>query len=338
MLILIVLIIAIALVFKLLKKKEDKTIENLERCNNKEYIETSDEIIRKEKAIKKTRYVIAYTFLTILALFMILPFYWMIITALKTQTEIDLFKPTFFPRNPTFENFKYILNTKYQLAVSGSSTLRFNLWRLMFNTIVVGVFSTIGTLVTTVMAAFAFSRIKFPGRDLLFTVFLATMMIPGEMMVVSNYIIVVGRLHGLNHYWAMIVPFLISVYYIYLLRQNFRQIPDELYYAAKVDGTSNLKYLFKIMIPIATPTLITISILKLMGSWNAYVWPMMVTTVDEMRLISNGLMTAFSSSDGHTNQGQQMAAATAVLIPLLLVFIFLRKYIMRGVSRSGIKG
>ena len=144
MLILIVLIIAIALVFKLLKKKEDKTIENLERCNNKEYIETSDELIRKEKTIKRTRYAISYTFLTILALFMILPFYWMIITALKTQAEIDLFKPTFFPKSPTFENFKYILNTKYQLAVSGSSTLRFNLWRLMFNTIVVGVFSTIG--------------------------------------------------------------------------------------------------------------------------------------------------------------------------------------------------
>ena len=187
-------------------------------------------------------------------------------------------------------------------------------------------------------AAFAFSRIKFPGREIIFTIFLATMMIPGEMMIIPNYIVVVKYLHGENTYWAMIVPFLISVYYIYLLRQNFRQIPDELYYAAKVDGTSNLKYLFKIMIPIAMPTLITISILKLMGSWNAYVWPMMITSRDDMRLISNGLRQSFTDSEGRSHQGRQMAAAAAVLAPLLIVFVCLRKYIMRGVSRSGIKG
>ena len=145
-------------------------------------------------------------------------------------------------------------------------------------------------------------------------------------------------LGGMDTYWAMIVPFLISVYYIYLLRQNFKQIPDELYYAAKVDGTSNFKYLLKIMIPIAMPTLITITILKLMGSWNAYVWPTMVTQSEDMRLISNGLRNSFSDSEGRSTQGRQMAAATAVLAPLLIMFIFLRKYIMRGVSRSGIKG
>ena len=136
----------------------------------------------------------------------------------------------------------------------------------------------------------------------------------------------------------MIVPFLISVYYIYLLRQNFKQIPNELYYAAKVDGTSDFKYLIKIMIPIALPTIITITILKLMGSWNAYVWPMMVTRDKDMRLITTGLRSSFSDSEGRTAQGLQMAATTVVTLPLLFVFIFLRKYIMRGVSRSGIKG
>ena len=165
----------------------------------------------------------------------------------------------------------------------------------MYNTLIIGVISTIGTVITTVMAAFAFSRIKFPGREVIFTLFLATMMIPGEMMVITNYITVtktaknvaktlfgIKNFTGVDSYWALIVPFLISVYYIYLLRQNFKQIPDELYYAAKVDGTSDFKYLIKIMIPIAMPTIITITILKLMGSWNAYVWPEMITcTTDD---------------------------------------------------------
>lgn len=165
---------------------------------------------------------------------------------------------------------------------------RFNLWRLMYNTLVVGFSQSIGTLVTTVMRLLLFLELNFQVCEIIFTLFLATMMIPGEMMVISNYITVVKYMRGMDTYWAMIVPFLISVYYIYLLRQNFKQIPDELYYAAKVDGTSNFKYLLKIMIPIAMPTLITITILKLMGSWNANVWPTMVTQSVNMRLISNG--------------------------------------------------
>ena len=279
-----------------------------------------------------------------MAVFMILPFYWMVITSLKTQPEIELYNPTFFPTMGfEWDNYRYVMSTEFQkLNNNGKAT--FDVWRLMYNTLVVGVVSTIGTVVTTVLSAFAFSRIKFIGRETLFTIFLATMMIPGEMMVISNYITVVGKMNGTNTYWAMIVPFLISVYYIYLLRQNFRQIPDELYYAAKVDGTSDIKYLLKIMIPIAMPTLITITILKLMGSWNAYVWPEMVTqdttgnAEETMKLISNGLRTSFSDSEGRAAQGRQMAAATVVLTPLLVMFVCLRKYIMRGVSRSGIKG
>lgn len=320
-------------------RKTDKSYENISRCpNNKNYLENVDEIIRREKIIKIIRYVICYGFLTIMAIFMILPFYWMLITSLKTEAEINLFTPTFFPKEFAWDNYRYIFDLKYQASLNVAGEIRFNIWRLMYNTLVVGVWSTIGTVVTTIMAAFAFSRLKFPGRELIFSIFLATMMVPGEMMVITNYITVVKHLKGTDTYWAMIVPFLISVYYIYLLRQTFRQIPDELYFAAKVDGTGNFKYLLKIMIPIAMPTLITITILKLMGSWNAYVWPMMVTQSDSMSLISNGLRSSFSDSEGRSAQGQQMAAAAAVLAPLLLVFIFLRKYLMRGVSRSGIKG
>ena len=286
--------------------------------------DTAEETIVRERVFKVIRLTISYIFLVILGIFMIFPFYWMVITSLKTEGEISLMVPTFFPKVLALSNIP-------------NAIIRLNAWRLLYNTITVGIWSTIGTLITTVLAAFAFSRIKFPGREFVFTLFLGTMMIPGEMMVISNYI-TVAHWGGINKYWAMIVPFLISVYYIYLLRQNFRQIPNELYYAAKVDGTSDMKYLLKVMIPIAAPTLITITILKLMGAWNSYAWPMRITTKEEMRLITTGLRSSFSDGEGRTSQGLQMAASFVVTIPLLFVFIFLRKYIMKGVSRSGIKG
>ena len=342
--ILLLTIIVITVICFRMYKKGDYKKENFRRCDSKNgYVESAEEIIRKEKVTKIIRYAICYGFLGIMAIFMILPFYWMVITSLKTQPEIELYNPTFFPTMGfEWDNYKYVLSTAFQKA-NNNGKVSFDVLRLMYNTLVVGVVSTIGTVVTTVLAAFAFSRIKFIGRETLFTIFLATMMIPGEMMVISNYITVIGKMNGTNTYWAMIVPFLISVYYIYLLRQNFRQIPDELYYAAKVDGTSDIKYLMKIMVPIAMPTLITITILKLSGSWNAYVWPEMVTretgnAEETMKLISNGLRTSFSDSEGRSAQGKQMAAATVVLAPLLVMFVCLRKYIMRGVSRSGIKG
>lgn len=286
--------------------------------------DTAEETIVRERVFRVIRLTISYIFLVILGIFMIFPFYWMVITSLKTEGEISLMVPTFFPKVLALSNIP-------------NAIIRLNAWRLLYNTITVGIWSTVGTLITTVLAAFAFSRIKFPGREFVFTLFLGTMMIPGEMMVISNYI-TVAHWGGINKYWAMIVPFLISVYYIYLLRQNFRQIPNELYYAAKVDGTSDMKYLLKVMIPIAAPTLITITILKLMGAWNSYAWPMRITTKEEMRLITTGLRSSFSDSEGRTSQGLQMAASFVVTVPLLFVFIFLRKYIMKGVSRSGIKG
>lgn len=291
--------------------------------------DSAEETMRREKVFKIIKYIVCYTFLGAFALFMIVPFYWMLATSLKTEAEIKLSVPTFYPHLLALSNYPKAIET-------------LDAWVLIGNTVWVGMWSTIGTLVTTVLAAFAFSRIEFKGREAIFNTFLATMMIPGEMMVISNYI-TVSSLGGKNTFWAMIVPFLISVYYIYLLRQNFKQIPNELYYAAKVDGTSDFKYLLKVMIPIAMPTLITITILKMMGSWNAYVWPKMIVAgaskgETTKQLITTGLREAFTSDQGRTMQGQQMAATSVVTAPLLLVFIILRKYIMRGVSRSGIKG
>ncbi len=283
-----------------------------------------DRIIKRDKIKKIIASIFIYIFLALIALFIVFPFYWMIITSLKSTEELDSLMVTYFPKKIIWSNYPHAME-------------RAQMGRLIYNTVLVGVVSTIGTLITTICAAYAFSRIKFVGRDLLFTIFLATMMIPGEMMVITNYITVIN-LNWIDTYQSMIVPFMVSVYYIYLLRQNFRQIPNELYLAAKVDGTSDLKYLFKVMIPIAMPTITTITILKLMGSWNSYVWPNLVTTRKEMRLVSNGLRTAFTSEEGRTAQNLQMAASTVITAPLMLLFLCMRKYIMRGVSRSGIKG
>lgn len=334
-----IILLVIFLTLKAFEKHPSKygrrIVANVPENKNMVIGDSAEEVIRRERVFTVFKNIICYAFLAFMAICMIVPFYWMIATSLKTAAEIDLPTPTFLPGLG-----------KYELAISNypNAIERLNAGRLIYNTLVVGIVSTIGTVITTIMAAFAFSRIKFVGRELIFTIFLATMMIPGEMMVITNYITVtktaksIFGVSGIDTYWAMIVPFLISVYYIYLLRQNFKQIPNELYYAAKVDGTSDFKYLVKVMVPIALPTIITISILKLMGSWNAYVWPMMVTRDENMRLITTGLRSSFSDSEGRTAQGLQMAATTVVTLPLLFVFIFLRKYIMRGVSRSGIKG
>ena len=325
--IIFVVLVVLFFKFKLNKNSEiDRRIKEHTPSKKTAFIgDSAEETLRREKVMKTLKYIVSYTFLGLLAFAMLVPFYWMIATSLKTEAEIELAIPTFYPHLLALSN--------YPKAIA-----RLNAGRLIFNTVWVGVWSTAGTLITTVFAAFAFSRIAFKGRELIFNIFLTTMMIPGEMMTISNYITVVGYLKGQDKFWSMIIPFLISVYYIYLLRQNFKQIPNELYYAAKVDGTGDFKYLLKVMVPIAMPTLITITILKMMGSWNSYVWPMMVTTKDDMRLITTGLRRAFTSEEGRTVQGLQMAGSTIVTAPLLVVFVVLRKYIMRGVSRSGIKG
>ena len=192
-------------------------------------------------------------------------------------------------------------------------------------------------MVITILTAFVFARLEFKGKNILFAGLLATMMIPGELFTITNYE-VVTRFGWMNTYTVLIVPFLVSVFHVYLLRQNFMQIPNELYLAAKVDGTSDLKYLWKVMIPLALPTIISITILKMMGAWNSYMWPRLVANDEAHRLITNGLRNAFTAASGETNFPVQMAAVALVSIPLFLVFIFFRKYIMKGVSRSGIKG
>lgn len=294
---------------------------------------TVESIQKAEKVGRIISTIFTYIFIVALAIIIIFPFYWMIITSLKQNEEINSTVQTFFPNIVMWTNYIYVFQT-------------FDFGTYMINTIVVGAFSTLGTLITTILGAFAFARLKFKGRDALFAIFLMTMMIPGEMMVISNYITVaafgwIGSGQTLiEAYAAMIVPFWISVFYIYLLRQNFKQIPNELYLAAKVDGKSDWNYLWKVMVPLAAPTLISITILKFMGTWNSYVWPNLVTNDVSYRLISNGLRgSSFQDLEaGRTEYGYQMAATVIVTVPLFLLFVFFRKYIMKGVGRAGIKG
>ncbi len=267
---------------------------------------------------------LVYVFLFVMALIVLFPFYWMIISSLKTLDEYRLSVPTFWPQRMMFSNYADAFTTA-------------NLGRLFLNTAFVGIVSTLLSLVITVLSAFAFARLEFKGKETMFAALLATMMIPGELFTITNYA-TINQLDWMQTYRVLIVPFLVSVFYIYLLRQNFLQIPNELYLAAKVDGTGDLKYLWKVMIPLSLPTLISITILKMMGAWNSYVWPNLVANDEAHRLITNGLRNAFTDATGDVNFPVQMAAVAIVSAPLFLVFIFLRKYIMSGVSRSGIKG
>lgn len=280
-------------------------------------------VTSKQRIVKITVQILLYLFLCTMALIIVFPFYWMIISSLKTTAEYRLPVPTLFPRQ--------IMWTNYLEAFTAA-----NLGKLFMNTVYVGIVSTILSLVVTVLSAFAFARLEFKGKNTLFALLLATMMIPGELFTITNYV-TVTKFGWIDTYTVLIVPFLVSIFYIYLLRQNFMQIPNELYLAAKVDGTKDLKYLWKVMIPLSLPNLISITILKMMGAWNSYVWPRLVANTDH-QLITNGLRNAFTDMSGQANIPVQMAAVTVVSIPLFLVFIFLRKYIMKGVSRSGIKG
>ncbi len=282
-----------------------------------------------DKIIKISVKVLVYLFLSFMALIVLFPFYFMLISSVKTVSEFQLSVPTLFPKFLDWHNYvEVFMNEDLQLGT------------LFANTMFVGIVSTILSLVITVLTAFAFARLEFKGKNALFAALLATMMIPGELFTITNYTTV--RMFGwMNTYTALIVPFLVSIFYIYLLRQNFLQIPNELYLAAKVDGTSDLKYLWKVMIPLALPSLISITILKMMGAWNSYMWPNLVTKVTKeknLQLITNGLRNAFTDASGVTDVPVQMAAVALVSLPLFMVFIFFRKYIMKGVSRSGIKG
>ncbi len=287
----------------------------------------------RSRVIRKT---ITYLFLVFFAIIIIIPFYWMIITSLKSFQDLTVTPPILFL---PFDRWNL---DNFSNAMKAAPYITF-----MKNTVIVSTLSTIGTIFTTIFAAFAFSRLNFKGRDTLFFVLLSTMMIPGEIFVITNFITVsdlgwlgsnnISQTYG-DALKALSFPFMTSIFYIFFLRQSFRQIPDELYYAAKVDGTSDFKYLWRIMVPIAKPTIITITILNAMGTWNAYIWPNLVTDNENFRLVTNGLRTAYNELSGQVIFNEQMAAALIVTAPLLAVFFLLKKYIMRGVSRSGIKG
>ena len=277
-----------------------------------------------QRIVQSAVRVMVYTFLIAMAVVVLFPFYWMIISSLKTLDEYRLSQPTFFPQTVMLSNYADAFTTA-------------SLGRLFINTMIVGVASTLLSLIITVLSAFAFARLEFKGRELLFSGLLATMMIPGELFTITNFV-TVTEFGWRNTYTVLIVPFLVSVFYIFLLRQNFMQIPNELYLAAKVDGTSDIKYLWKVMVPLSLPTLISITILKMMGAWNSYMWPKLVANDAAHSMITNGLRNAFTDTTGDVNYPVQMAAVAIVSAPLFLVFIFLRKYIMAGVSRSGIKG
>jgi len=296
------------------------------------------------RAKKIIRSVLTYAFLFLIAVIVLIPFYWMILTSLKSQTLIEEIPPLLFIKPSQWDIGNY--RSLFALVESGmrEGEPLFPFFTYLRNTVVVSIITTIGTTITTILAAFAFSRLNFKGRDLVFAILLSTMMIPGEIFILTNFLTIVKlNLYSENQTYvqvltALTVPFMTSVFYTFYLRQAFKQIPNELYYAAKVDGTTDFGYLLRVMIPVASPTIFTIIILNSMGAWSAYVWPEMVTMQDSFRLVSNGLRGAFTDTTGRTDFGQQMAATTLVTLPLLILFFTFRKQIMRGVSRSGIKG
>lgn len=298
---------------------------------------------KKQRAVTITKNVFVYIFLTICAVFAFLPFYWMIISSLKTESEYRQTPPTFFPHTFMWKNYTSVLT---QTSSGGTS-----FGRILVNTLVVGVMSTTLGVIVTIITAYAFARMNFKGKGLLFSLMLGTMMIPGEMYTLTNYLTVTGWKMQ-DSYTVLILPFLISVYYIYLLRNNFMQIPNSLYQAAKVDGLSDMGYLIKVMVPLTAPTLVSITLLKFIGTWNSYIWPRLVNTPD-WQMITNWVTRGFTDRGGilypsdrpnvsiygsETLTTLKMAAVCMVSMPLLILFIFCRKYIMRGVSKSGTKG
>lgn len=268
---------------------------------------------------------VTYIFLTIWGIAVLFPFYWMILTSFKSYGAYNgEFIPKLYTLSPTLENY-----------VNAFTAV--DLGRYFLNTVIFTVLTTLLMLVVTVLAAFAFSRLSFKGKNLLFTVFLSLMMIPAELVVITNFV-TITNLDLRNTFTGLILPSVTSVFYIYLLRENFSQIPDELYFAAKVDGTSDLKYLLRVMVPICKPTIITVTILKVIECWNSYVWPRLITDDAAYYLVSNGIQEIRENGFGRENIPAMMAAVVAICVPLILLFLIFRKKIMAGVARGGTKG
>lgn len=272
--------------------------------------------------LKKT---LIYVLLTLWALIVLFPFYWMILTSVKSYGSYNAeYIPSFFTLSPTLQNY-----------VDAFTTV--SLGKYLLNTFLFTVITTALMVVVSTLATFAFARLEFRGKNLAFTLFLSLMMIPNELVVITNFV-TITNLNLRNTFTGLILPSVTSVFYIYLLKENFAQVPDELYYAAKVDGTPDLRYLWKVMIPICKPTLITIAILKVIECWNSYVWPRLITDDSRYFLVSNGIQEIRENGFGRENIPAMMAAVVVISLPLIILFLVFRKKIMAGVARGGTKG
>ena len=266
-----------------------------------------------------------YFFLSVWALIVLFPFYWMLLTSVKSYGAYNAeHVPAFFTLSPTLQNYKDAFTTVPLLGY-------------LINTVIFTLATTVLMVVVSTLAAYAFARLRFRGKDLLFTLFLSLMMIPNELVVITNFV-TITNMDLRNTFTGLILPSVTSVFYIYLLKENFEQVPDELYKAAKVDGTSDLKYLLKVMVPICRPTIVTITILKVIECWNSYVWPLLITDDPAYFLVSNGIQEIRENGFGRENIPAMMAAVVVISVPLIVLFLIFRRKIMEGVSRGGMKG
>ena len=284
-----------------------------------------EKLEKSAKAKGIVRSVVIYTLLILWAVMVLFPFYWMILTSVKSYSSYNSeYVPSFFTLSPTMQNY-----------IDAFTTV--SLGRYLWNTLIFTVITTAIMLIVITLAAFAFARLEFRGKNIAFALFLSLMMIPNELVIITNFV-TITNLDLRNSFLGLILPSVTSVFYIYLLRENFAQIPDELYYAAKVDGTSDLRYLRKVMIPICRPTLITIIILKVIECWNSYVWPRLITDDPNYYLVSNGIQEIRENGFGRENIPAMMAAVVVISLPLIVLFLIFRKKVMAGVSRGGTKG
>ncbi|MCR5720795.1 MAG: carbohydrate ABC transporter permease [Lachnospiraceae bacterium] len=291
----------------------DLTYEDLQKIEKR---------ARVSGTVSKT---VTYILLAFWGLIVLFPFYWMVLTSIKSYSSYNSeYVPRFIATHPTVQNY-----------VDAFTTV--NLSGYFLNTVIFTLATTGIMMIVTVLAAFAFARLDFKGKNITFAIFLSLMMIPTELVVITNYVTITNW-HMRNTFAGLILPSVASVFYIYLLKENFEQVPEELYKAAKVDGTSDFKYLIKVLIPINKPTIITILILKVIECWNSYVWPRLVTDKESHFLVSNGIQEIRENGFGRENIPAMMAAVVVISLPLVILFLIFHKRIMEGVSRGGTKG
>ena len=284
-----------------------------------------EKIEKRAEIIKHIENIVRYAFLIFWALIVLFPFYWMILTSFKSYSSYNSeYIPKLYVTSPTFQNYV-------------DAFTQVSLGRYLINTFIFTVVTTAIMLVVVVLSAFAFSRLQFRGKNIVFALFLSLMMIPNELVIITNYV-TITHFNMRNTMSGLVLPSVISVFYIYLLKENFEQIPDELYKAAKVDGTSDMRYLWRVMIPISRPTLITITILKVIECWNSYIWPRLITDDPNYFLVSNGIQEIRENGFGRENIPAMMAAVVAISLPLMVLFLLFRRKIMAGVARGGTKG